>query len=182
MKLTTTSDNKNLLYVKPIAFPHGFKIISYLIILTGASLLASGSWFGICFVLPGIFVAFYKEGVIFDLQKHTMCNYISIGPYRKFSKSKELKNYKYLSIVRVGVITNSAFYRAGKFNGSTSLKYKLTMIKDRKTYFKVTTDEYFKVFSLGKKIATHFGLGLVDYSKRYANWVIQPPIQDEKSN
>lgn len=169
--------HENLLFVQAVRLPLAFRILTLIIMLTGVFLLLKGMWYGILFVLP-VFFLFYKEGVVFDLEKHNISNYFSVGSYKKIFKSRPLNDFKYLSIVRVGVVQQN-HYRT--LSGTTvDLKFKLTMIKDRRVYFRVSTDEYFKVFSLGKRLAIHFNMGLVDYSKGQANWVIPMLNSDEK--
>ncbi len=176
MKLETTK-NKDLLFVNPSNLPPGFRFLVFLILFTGVMITINGMWGGIFLILPGLFFSFYKEGVVFNFKTHTISNYSAFIKYRKIYRPRPLHHYKYLSIVRVGLVRDSLLTPQVS---NVNLKYKLTMIKDNRNYFKVTIGEYFKVFALGKKIANHFNLGLVDYSKRYANWVIPPPKADEK--
>jgi hypothetical protein len=172
MKLTSAA-KKNLLFISPPYRASELRVFAFLIFITGIATLFSGKWIGIFVTLFGLFFTLYKEGIVFNLKNHTVSRYITIGHYHHFYKTRSFKHFKYLSIVRVGVISKTIL--TSSENYSVNLKYRLTLIKDNQRYYKVTTDEYFKVFSLGKKIATHYNLGLVDYSKRYANWVIQPP-------
>jgi hypothetical protein len=172
MKLTE-NENKHLLFVSSGQPSAQFRILAIFFILTGIAFVYKGWWYGTFIILPFLFLSFYKEGVVFDLKKHTISRYYSILYYTKIYETHPLRNFKYLSIVRVGLLQTSTLKTINWTD--TSIKYRLTMIKDQKHYFKVTTNEYYKVFSLGKKLAAHFNLGLVDYSKGYANWAIPLP-------
>jgi hypothetical protein len=169
MKLSE-SENTHLIYVSSGQPSTQFRILAVFFILTGIAFIFKGWWYGVFIILPFLFLSLYKEGVVFDLKKHTISRYYTILHYTKIYETHPLRNFKYLSIVRVGLLQTSTLKTINWID--SSIKYRLTMIKDQKNYFKVTTSEYFKVFSLGKKIAIHFNLGLVDYSKGYANWVI----------
>lgn len=171
MKLTPASKD-NLLFIDPSHFSSGFRIISLMIFITGISMLFNEMRVGLFPLIFGLFFALYKEGIVFNLKNRTVSRYTAIANYNHFYKTKSLKGFKYLSIVRVGVAKKTILNNQDTI--SANIKYRLTLIKNNKSYFKVTTDEYFKVFALGKKIAFYYNLGLVDYSKRYAYWVIQP--------
>lgn len=170
--------HENLLFVRAVQLPLAFRILTLIIMLTGAFFLLKGMWFGVLLVFSGLFFFFYKEGVVFDLEKYNVSNYFSVGSYKKIFKTRSLNGFRYLSIVRVGVVQQNHSQTIS--NASVDLKFKLTLIKDRKVYFRVSTDEYFKVFSLGKRLASHFNMGLLDYSKGQANWVIPTLNSGEK--
>ncbi len=170
MKWTSNKELNHLLYMETARMPSNFRFLALVLILIGGSLILINNYWGLTLIFPSIPVFLYKEGRVFDSHKVTMFNYSSIGFYLWHHSPQNIKDYKFLSIVRVGMV-KKMYHKSISYQFQNT-QYKLTLIKNEKEHVKVMTSDYYKVFSEAKKIARRFDFGLVDYSKGTANWVI----------
>ncbi len=162
--------SNELLYIETGKMPVNFRFLALVFVLAGGTLILSNHFWGLALILPFSLVFIYKEGVVFDSHKTCMYNYSSIGIYKWHHSYKNLKGYKFLSIVRVGMV-KKMYHKSISYQFQNT-QYKLTLIKDEREHLKIMVSDYFRVFSESKKIARRFDFGLVDYSKGKANWVI----------